>query len=109
MAMTLSYMPLHAQGRGHAYGRHKHEVQIRQVRPSVRVYTAPAPRAYYYRRPSVSLSFPFGYSTYQPYRSYYYPNGTLEARRDRDIRIRREREQRERIQRERFAHERRER
>ena len=110
LGLTLSYMPLHAQGRGHAYGRYKHQVQIERVQPGVRVYTTQRvyrqPRVYYYRpQPSVSFSFPFGYSAYQPYSSYYYRNGYVTPERDRDNRLRREREDADR----RFARERRER
>jgi len=96
-----------AQGRGHAYGHMKQQERFEGARPAVRVYTTPvytAPRVYYYRpRPSISFSFPFGgYSTYQPYGTYYYPNGYLATRRIRERRVHIEREHR-------FAHERRER
>ncbi|HET6401604.1 MAG TPA: hypothetical protein VFH95_09415 [Candidatus Kapabacteria bacterium] len=110
LALALGFSTPRAQGRGHAYGRYK------QHGPPARVYSAPrvyythpvytAPRVYYYRpRPSISFSFPFGYSTYQPYSTYYYPNGYIASQRYRIIRERREREEREH----RFAHERRER
>jgi hypothetical protein len=82
-----------AQGRGHAYGHDKHEERFEGARPApvVRVYTAPriyaAPRVYYARpRPSISFSFPFGYSTYQSSGTYYYPNGYLATRRIRELR-----------------------
>ncbi|HZK75786.1 MAG TPA: hypothetical protein VFD13_02660 [Candidatus Kapabacteria bacterium] len=117
--LTAALLPAasFAQGRGHAYGHLKHEERFEGARPgpAVRVYTysrpqyyvAPAPRVYYYRpRPSISFSFPFGgYSTYQPYGTYYYPNGYLAARPYRVIRSRGVQEEHGR----RFAHGRRER
>lgn len=110
LVLTLGYLPLHAQGRGHAYGRYKHQIQIEQVQPGVHVYTTQRtytqPRVYYYRQqPSVSFSFPFGYSTYQPYSSYYYHNGYITTQQARALRFRHEHEEQDR----RFARERQER
>ncbi len=112
MALALSYVTPRAQGRGHAYGRYKHEeriehrapgVRIYRPRPRVQYYRAPV-RTYYYRRPSINFSFPFGYRVYQPYQQYYYPYTYTPQ-----YRYERHEHEEEEEHEHRFAHERRER